>query len=368
MKKINSLILLIFCFSIVLGQKKKQKSLPPPKMEVIKPSVAEATNKVSDIQYVSPPALPNDHINIQKPKIIENLNLDSNTKRCACDNVAIILGADKFGEGFMAKDFGLRGNVKSIKNVEKRDTLVGYSETLSKGNIVEMTFSDNGFLQTHIKDMMDKVNNSQGFKSISQLFYNPENQIIESEICLVDMKNLMAKNHFLYNEMGLYEVKTTDKNKKPIQKTTTFDCYKTDNQFFVVKKELYTERNRETNEMLVFNSKDQLIKKQEISNNDGDTTNNKTKTFVYNNLGLLTEENFLKNDGTIKSYIHHIYNPKGDVIKSVYKNGDYIVYDYKYDNQNNWIWKQKTEFEKSRFSNEMQIDERLTWDRSIVYY
>lgn len=367
-KKAPVIFLMIFCSTFALAQKKKKKELPPPKAEIVETDISNKS-KADETEYISPPvALSNDNIRTEKPKIIEKLNLDFNAKKCACDNSSLFLTDKQLGEGMTWQSFALKGKVKSLKNVEKRDTLVGYSETLSKGNIVEMTFSDKGFLQTHIKDMMDKVSKPQDFKSISHIFYNSENQIIESEIYLVDMKNLMAKNHFLYNEMGLYEVETTDKNKKPIQKRTTFDCYKTDNQFFVVKKELYIDRNRETNEMLVFNDKNQLIKKQEISNNDENTTNNKTKTFVYNNLGLLTEENVLKNDGTIKSYIHHIYNPKGDVIKSVYKNGDYIVYDYKYDNQNNWIWKQKTEFEKSKFSDEMQIDERLTWDRSIVYY
>jgi len=368
MKKINSLLLLIFCFTIALGQKKKQKPLPPPKVEVIKPSVVDEANKVSDIQYISPPTLPNENINVQEPKVIENLNLDSNAKKCACDNVAIILGADKFGEGFIAKDFGLRGNVKSIKNIEKRDTLVGYSETLSKGNTVDLTFSNQGFLQTYAKEMMNKWSKSQGLESFSQVFYNDKNQIINTEIYLGDKKNLMAKNHFLYNAMGLYEVEITDKDKKPLQKKITFECSKTENEFFVVKKDINEERKQETNEMYVFNTKNQLIKKQEIFNSYGDTKRNKTSTFVYNNLGQLTEENFLNQDGTIRDYLHHQYNPKGDVIKSVYKDGDYIVYYYKYDNQNNWIWKQKTSFEKSRFSNEMQIDERLTWDRTILYY
>jgi len=369
-KKTSVIILLISCSTFVLGQKKKKISLPPPpKAESVKTETISETNNTNEIEYMAPPiALPNDNIRTEQPKIIEKINLDSNAKKCACDNSSFFLTDKELGEGITWRDFALKGNIKSIKSVEKRDTLAGYSETLSKGNIVEMTFSDKGFLQTHSRDMMDKLSKSQGFKSISQLFYNSENQIITSEIYLVDMKNLMAKNHFLYNEMGLYEVETTDKDKKAIQKRTTFDCYKTDNQFFVVKKELYTDRNQETNEMMVFNSKNQLIKKQEISNNDGNTTNNKTTTFVYNNLGLLTEENFLKSDKTIKSYIHHIYNPKGDMIKSVYKNGDYTVYDYKYDNQNNWIWKQKTEYEKSRFGDEMQIGERLTWDRSILYY
>lgn len=367
MRKINSFLLLIFCFTIALGQKKKQKPLPPPKVEAIKPSVVEEA-KVSDIQYILPPALPNENINVQEPKIIENLNLDSNAKKCACDNVAIILGADKFGEGFMAKDFDLRGNVKSIKNVEKRDTLVGYSETLSKGNTVDLTFSNQGFLETHTKEMMDKWSKSQGLESFSQVFYNDKNQIIKSEIYLGDKKNLMAKNHFLYNKMGFYQIQRTNKNNKPTQDKITFECFKTDNTFSAIKKDVDKERDHENNEMYVFNTQNQLVKKQEIFNNDGNTTENKTSAYVYNNLGQLTEENFLNQDGTIRNYLHHQYNSQGDVIKSVYKDGDYIVYDYKYDNQNNWIWKQKTSFEKSRFSDEMKIDERLTWDRTISYY
>ena len=60
-------------------------------------------------------------------------------------------------------------------------------------------------------------------------------------------------------------------------------------------------------------------------------------------------------------------NPVG-LAAGLDKNGDYIVYDYKYDAQNNWIWKRKTEYEKSRFGSEMEITERLTWDRTIEYY
>jgi len=359
--------LLIFCFTIAIGQKKKQKPLPTPKVEAVKPSVVDEA-KVSDIQYISPPTLPNENINVQEPKVIENLNLDSNAKKCTCDNPAIIFAGDKLGEGITAKDFGLKGKVKSIRNVEKRDTLVGYSETLSRGNIVEITFSNQGFLETNSREMSDKLSQSQGFKSFSKVFYDNKNQIISSEIYLGDANNLMAKNHFLYNAMGLYEVEITDKDKKTIKKKITFECSKNDKEFFVVKKEINEERKQETKEMYVFNTKNQLIKKQEIFNSYGDTKRNKTSTFVYDNLGQLTEENFLNQDGTIRDYLHHQYNPQGDVIKSVYKDGDYIVYDYQYDNQNNWIWKQKTSFEKSRFSNEMQIDERLTWDRTILYY
>lgn len=291
--KANVIFLMIFCSTFALAQKKKKKEIPPPpKTEIVQTDISNKS-EADEIEYISPPvALSNENIRTEKPKMVEILNLNSNAKKCACDNSSLFLTDKQLGEGITWKDFALKGNIKSIKNVERRDTLVGYSETLSKGNIVEMTFSYKGFLETHSRDMMDKLSKSQSFKSISQLFYNSENQIITTEIYLADMKNLMAKNRFLYNEMGLYEVETTDKDKKPIQKRTTFDCYKTDNQFFVVKKELYTDRNQETHEMMVFNRKNQLIKKQEISNNDGNTTNNKTKTFGYNNLGCSLKKIF----------------------------------------------------------------------------
>lgn len=360
MKKNYSFILLISCFTIVFGQKKKQKSLPPPKAEALVTESKTETDQKEEIQYIAPPASANGFSNNAKPKIIENLNLDSNAKKCACDNPALILAVEQLDGGITLKDFGLKGSIKIIKNVEKRDTLVGYSETLSKGNTVEMQFSENGLLnQYSIQDTKQKY-----LKSKSILHYNTNYRPTFIESFYGD--NLKPVKHiFQYNEQGLYgillELESKIHNK-------IYECSKTENEFFVVKKEIDEERNNETNEMYVFNTKNQLIKKQEISNNDGNTTNNKTKTFVYNNSGLLTEENFLKNDGTIRSYIHHQYNPQGDVIKSVDNDGDYIIYDYKYDNQNNWIWKRKTSYEKSRFSNEMQIDERLTWDRTISYY
>lgn len=178
----------------------------------------------------------------------------------------------------------------------------------------------------------------------------------------------MAKNLFLYNEMGFYQMQRTDKDNKPSQTRIMFECFKTDKTFSVIKKDVDKARNHETNEMYVFNNQNQLVKKQEIFNNGGNTTKNKTSAYVYNNLGQLTEENFLSKDGTIRNYLHHQYNPQGDVLKSIYKDGEYILYDYKYDNQNNWIWKRKTSYEKSRYGNEMEIDERLTWDRTILYY
>ena len=110
------------------------------------------------------------------------------------------------------------------------------------------------------------------------------------------------------------------------------------------------------------------IKKQKIINYKQNTIENNTTAYIFNDSGLLIEEQFLKKDGTIRNKLLHQYNKQGDIIKSTYKNGDYIVYDYKYDAQNNWIWKRKTEYEKSRFGSEMEITERLTWDRTIEYY
>lgn len=97
---------------------------------------------------------------------------------------------------------------------------------------------------------------------------------------------------------------------------------------------------------MVYNPKNQLIKKQKIINYKQNTIENNTTAYIFNDSGLLIEEQFFEKDGTIRNKLLHQYNKQGDIIKSTYKNGDYIVYDYKYDAQNNWIWKRKPSTKK----------------------
>lgn len=370
MKKTLFIILLLFCSISAFGQKKKKKPTEqPPRAEKIPSTETMERTALEPVQYIAPPspASPRDVVSVEKPKILEKLNIDSNAEKCACKSTNRIMATD-YEEGFTLENSGLKGRVKSIKNIEKRDTLVGFSETLSKSNIVEKQFSEKGFLQFYSHENLDKWNKDQKLKSKLLLSYNTENQIDSIEHYFINMEKPMGSNQFLYNEMGLYVSNVIDYETREIAKKFTFECSKTPTEYFVIKKEIDEKREKEVNELLVFNLKNQLIRKQEIINIKQNTTKNKTKIFVYNESGFLTEENYLDENNAIKSYIHHQYNKQGDIVKTTYKSGDYSVFKYKYDPQNNWIWKEQKEFEGNRYSKEMEIWSRITWDRTILYY
>jgi hypothetical protein len=365
LKKTSFLILLICCFSFAMAQKKKIQKNTPPKIEKIPTPIIKDQTVPNQIEYVAPPlAVLGNYERNETPKVLEKLKLYDEAKKCACPNVELILAADKMGEGITAKDYGLEGNVKNLKTIEKRDTLVGYSETLSKGNTVEMLFLENGLLSNYfIQNTSNKNLNSK-----TVLHYTTANQLTFIESFYGNNVKPVAKYIFQYDdEQKFYGILMELQQQKKIHHQM-YECSKTENEFFVIKNQPDKENNREENELLVYNPKNQLIKKQKIINYKQNTIENNTTAYIFNDSGLLIEEQFLKKDGTIRNKLLHQYNKQGDIIKSTYKNGDYIVYDYKYDAQNNWIWKRKTEYEKSRFGSEMEITERLTWDRTIEYY
>ena len=119
------------------------------------------------------------------------------------------------------------------------------------------------------------------------------------------MEKPIGINQFLYNETGLCASRVIDNESKETAKKFTFEYSKTPTEYFLIKKEIDQKREKEVNELLVFNLKNQLIRKQKIINIKQNTTKNNTKIFVYNESGFLTEENYLEENNAIKNYFHH---------------------------------------------------------------
>lgn len=370
MKNYILIIPFLFCNIFVIAQKKKKQTPPPPTIEKTMPIKTEEISVEKDIEYMSPPvpAPAEDKVYREPEKKIENLSLNPDAKKCACKDVAMILASDKRGEGITSKGWLLKGKVKSVKIIEKRDTLVGYESSLSRGNIKDLTFSEQGSLQSAVyENMGNQSKNNLKLKDKNLFFYNSKNLLESIKFYFSDSESPLGSYQFLYNEMGLSELKLNNEKDKTSHTKSTFNCSQTNNEYYVLKQEKNFQDSEE-NELLIFNKKNELLKKQTIVNVRQNTTSNRSTSYVYNDLGFVTEEKSLNKDGSVKSYVRHQYNDKGDLEKSVYDDGEYTVYEYKYDSQNNWIYKKETVFAKNRFSGEMKIDQRITWERSITYY
>jgi len=373
MNNTSLLLLLCFCSTITFAQNKKPKRvLPAPKVESVKPAetVEVKVEKAPVIWNIEP--APATQSRAKKEVVFDTLVIPANETSCACNNMALLLKSELNGIHYE----NMKGRVKQVITLEKRDTTVGYWETLSPGNEETTLYSRTGMLTEHTRKMIDRFSKKtlQFTNLISGLVieYDEQNKPVSCKIYFIDTAKPLTTLLYSYKNDGLVSVESV------VDKTSAaapydnklkclFFCSKTGNQLTMAKYEYNNDFNNKAT-MIVYNLQNQIIQKQEIEHRKDIGSKNKTAFFTYNSSGQLINKSLKQDDGSKQIVITYTYNTQGNVIKEQFADGDYTVYTYQYDVNKNWIRQQKTEYEKNSYSDKMEINSRLTRVRKIEYY
>jgi|GEM_PF-2568442 len=375
------LIILLSLFFVLECEAQKKRRKPP--VVLLQPKTideiksAEPTEREKDSIFFSVPA-PKTFAPInQQPGILKStfdtIAVPAQANLCPCNRIDLLFATDKMTGGLSAKYWKFKGNIKKILTTEKRDTTMGYWETLSPGEVSEQSFSPEGMLLYTETRKTKRTDSDMELYSKVAYQYDNNNKPLKADVYFLHPSEPVATLKFDYNNDGglykMYSEKNTNLNKggaaDPVE--VYFKCWQQNGSYYMLQN-MFKENIREQQSYYIFDVNGNVIGKEEIENNKYKTKRHTKEKYLYNVQGILLRHSFLDDDGSERNFIAITKDSHGNTTKEIWSNGEYNEYKYKYDATGNWIWKQQTGYSKNIFTSKLEISVRMTWQREIEYY
>jgi len=321
----------------------------------------------------------NENLTIYDPKVsddlkktylhqIDSITVPSEAILCPCNRIDLLLANNELNINYTLKDLNLKGSIKNIiTTTHPNIALPGIS---LQNTIEESLFSKtNLLLQSKSRKIKQKPNDLELYKNFV-FQYNDKNLPAKVDLYLLDsLQPIIRLTHvYDYNDTLLKLILIN-----PNEKTNSagseinFKCWQQNGNYLILQNIFNPQKSKEQI-LFVYNADNNLIRKEK---NYIDRYKDQQHTIIkyfYDEKKRLIKQSYLSNSEKESSFVTIKNDAYGNIIKELWENGDYNAYQYKYDAKGNWIWKQKTVYEKNIFNQKIELSSKTTFENQIEYY
>lgn len=357
MKQFLTIAFILLSIWECVAQKKSQQPLEQP-----------GTQETSGIQ--PPPVMQTNPRPAALAGTPDTIKIPTGATPCPCNRMDLIFTDNEKAATPFAMRRKMKGKIKKLWTTEKRDTTVGYWETLSPGEVEETLFSPAGMLLYTATEKIKRNNSDITLSSKISFRYDSDNNPREADLYVLSANPIVFT--FDYAPKGslrsIYTGKDTSLDKRQGKDMTIhFKCWQLDKRYYLLRNVFIAQVKTEQSGF-VFDDAGNLMEKEQLEYRASKTSKHTKEKFGYNGQGMLTQHAYLERNGDTKSVITITNDRYGNPVKELWGSGAYTAYEYKYDPQGNWIWKRQTVYEHNAFSGQPEISERINFKRAIEYY
>ena len=330
-----------------------------------KPVTANQQNKNENFTIYDPKV--SDDLKKTYPHQIDSITVPSDAILCPCNRIDLLLANNELNINYTLKDLNLKGSIKNITTTTHPN--IALPSISLQNTIEESLFSKtNLLLQSKSRKIKQKPNDLELYKNFV-FQYNDKNLPAKVDLYLLDsLQPIIRLTHvYDYNDTLLKLILIN-----PSEKTNSagseinFKCWQQNGNYLILQNIFNPQKNKEQI-LFVYNADNNLIRKEK---NYIDRYKDQQHTIIkyFYEKKRLIKQSYLSNNEKESSFITIKNDAYGNIIKELWENGDYNAYQYKYDAKGNWIWKQKTVYEKNIFNQKIELSSKTTFENQIEYY